>query len=257
MKHASSLPPLIFLIKNSFTTLIKYKVLIAKTYAPFALVGLLNVFIQYLFYKNTSLTILFSLLAVVVNYFFALSIYISFRDRKKHFNYQEILQESISLYPKFLITLLIYDIIFYLSLFFFVIPGLIFAVYFSFASWIVVNEKKFGLKALQNSREMVRGEFWQIAFYRFLSSFLIFLPAIVSLVSIYKKFKDLPIDKLQNLPVSPWPSLIALIVIPIIMIFNGLLYEYTSQHKKYDTTKKFSWWYFVIPLLGSFSLLFQ
>ncbi len=57
---------------------------------------------------------------------------------------------------------------------FFAIPGIIFAVWFMFASYIVISENISGMDALLKSREYIRGRGWEV-FGLFLVMFLIWM----------------------------------------------------------------------------------
>ena len=46
-----------------------------------------------------------------------------------------------------------------------IVPGIIFSIWFSFVQYLVIEENISGTKALRRSRELVKGRFWQVAWY--------------------------------------------------------------------------------------------
>lgn len=63
-----------------------------------------------------------------------------------------------------------------LMLFFllFIVPGIIFAIYYAFANWILIDEGKTGYSALKRSKELVKSYWWKL-FFRFLALGSIYL----------------------------------------------------------------------------------
>ena len=61
----------------------------------------------------------------------------------------------------------------------FVVPGLIFGIWFSFSTWVLIADDTKGIDALLKSREYIRGRFWSVL-WRFFFLFLVYL--LVSLV---------------------------------------------------------------------------
>ena len=95
-----------------------------------------------------------------------------------------------------------------------VIPGFIFAIWFSFSSYILIWEGKKGIDALKRSKQLVKGYWWPV-FGRFLLFGIIFW--IASLV-------------LGLIPVVG-PLAVAFVGTPFALIYVSLLYEDLKQIK--------------------------
>ncbi len=74
-----------------------------------------------------------------------------------------------------------------------IVPGILFAVWFSFAIFILVAENLKGVKALSKSKEYVKGHWWGV-FWRFF-----FIEAVISII--YLIF--IPIFSLLKIPFAP------------------------------------------------------
>lgn len=66
----------------------------------------------------------------------------------------------------------------------FIIPGIIYSVWYSFDQFVLVDENERGMRALIKSREYVRGHWWAVFFRIFLLAIIVYIPSlVVSLVS--------------------------------------------------------------------------
>ena len=120
----------------------------------------------------------------------------------------------------------------------FFIPGVMFAVWFTFSQFILVREDERGMDALLKSREYVRGYFWDI----FLRLFIIWLVS-------------------AGIGAIPFiGSILSIILMPFVMIFVFLVYEDIKTVKgdiSYSSSagEKFKWiaisslGYIVLPIL--------
>jgi hypothetical protein len=122
--------------------------------------------------------------------------------------------------------------------FLFFVPGMMFAVWFTFSQFILAREDKRGMDALLKSREYVRGYFWDI----FLRLFIIWLVS-------------------AGIGAIPFiGSILSIILMPFVMIFIFLVYEDIKTVKgdiSYSSSagEKFKWiaisslGYIVLPIL--------
>lgn len=115
----------------------------------------------------------------------------------------------------FFATTLLAGLFIILGIFLFIIPGIIMMVFYSFVAWVVIVEGFTDMKALRRSKDLVKGNFWQVAIRLILPSvivyFLSFMPVIGGLISfaaspfliaysynLYKSLVDLKVQSLNN-----------------------------------------------------------
>ncbi|HVZ58155.1 MAG TPA: hypothetical protein VG935_00165 [Patescibacteria group bacterium] len=170
------------------------------------------------------------------------------RDSKEAIGSRVAFQKARSYALPLLLTSLLSFVIVMGGVLVFVIPGILFGIWFGFAVYAVVCEDKKGLLALHTSREYFRGRFWQILGRQI----GIHLPELVL---------SLILTSLVNqhlLPVSlrVLYQIASLVVMPFYMIYTYLLYtkvrEVTGKITAVPTGNKRV--YFGLPLIG-FALL--
>lgn len=127
----------------------------------------------------------------------------------------------------------------------FLIPGIIFAVWFSLALFVFISEDVQGMNALLKSREYVKGRWWSI-FWRFLFIGLLFL--IVSMIPLLI-FSVLKIPYLGEIS----RFAIGLFLTPLIMIYAFLVYGHLKKIKGelvFAPTKKQKAAFITVGILG-------
>jgi len=136
----------------------------------------------------------------------------------------------------------------------FIIPGLIFSVYFIFAKLIAILENKKGLSALIYSREYLRGHFWAITGRYFL---VVFVSLIVySLLNAIFNFlvSQLNLSSLIETLISSFATvLINALTFPLMMTAMYLLYQNLREVKGeliVTEIDKKAWPYLIISLIG-------
>ena len=100
---------------------------------------------------------------------------------------------------------------------FFAIPGFIFGVWFSFATFIVITEDLKGMDAILKSREYVRNYWWPV-FWRFL-----FINLVMIGIMIVVSIGSMLIPILGNV--------VSIILTPIVMIYMFLIYNNLREIK--------------------------
>ncbi len=137
----------------------------------------------------------------------------------------------------------------------FVIPGILFAVWFSFAGYILVAEKEKGLRALFKSREYVRGYWWKIGL-NFIFAGLVCLLVYIGFTIILGILGTLPIpdvllygiDFIFRLLYPLFASAYAYVVYKNLKTIKGELVVVVSPRRKV--------WFALISLFPFFFLLF-
>ncbi len=75
---------------------------------------------------------------------------------------REVLSGTLSRVPAYIATSILMGLIVFIGFLLLVIPGVIFMVWFYFATFFVVLEKSGPINALKKSRELVKGYFWPV-----------------------------------------------------------------------------------------------
>ena len=123
-------------------------------------------------------------------------------------------------------------IIFLGGLLLLIAPGILFAIWYSFAQPITAIEDKRGMQALADSKELVHGRFFPVLWRLFLGPFvigLVFSIVVGALISVIAFANGLdPIVILDQSPSPVWVDIIEMIgevlILPLVVIYITLLY---------------------------------
>lgn len=110
----------------------------------------------YLFFLITLATMFIGILG-------SASLISAVKEVPKDWGVKGALKEGWSKYWPFFLVSLSTGLIIGLGFLFLIVPGIIFAVWFSFSTYVVICEDKRGFKALSRSRELVKGRWWSVA----------------------------------------------------------------------------------------------
>jgi hypothetical protein len=105
-------------------------------------------------------------------------------------DYRNALRQSLKRWPAAVGTEMIMAVFLAGLFILFIIPGIIFAVYWSFALFAVMIRNKSGTFALYYSRSLVKGRWWKVLGYSVSFGLLSFLPVIPFLVLWFMMPKD-------------------------------------------------------------------
>jgi hypothetical protein len=106
-----------------------------------------------------------------------------------------------------------------------IVPGIIFAVWFSFGYFVLVFEDKRGVDALKTSKSYVKGKWWAV-----LGRFL-FIGFILLLVSIFTEIATAVLETgLENVARSIIGFILNAIITPISIAYIYLLYKDASSN---------------------------
>jgi hypothetical protein len=113
----------------------------------------------------------------------------------------------------------------------FIIPGLIFAVWYNFTSYVVILEGAKGLDAMRASKSLVVGRWWQIA-WRLAITALIFgflSSTLANLLTFLIKFLPLPLF-IQSASSNIFSSLTGAVLAPLSAGATLILYQSAKQN---------------------------
>lgn len=111
----------------------------------------------------------------------------------------------------------------------FIIPGVIFSLWYTFAPFVAILEKKRGMEALRESKKMVQGRWWTVFGYFFVLGLLFFVVsfAIQMIASIPAMIVDTTATQAFASAIS---SLANFILSPIMLIATILFYHNLKEH---------------------------
>jgi hypothetical protein len=84
-------------------------------------------------------------------------------DGSQHKSFEEYYRRSFSRFLPFIWVQILVGVIVFLGFLLLIVPGIIWAVQYSFAGIIMVLEGKHGMDALRQSKQYVKGNWWQLA----------------------------------------------------------------------------------------------
>jgi len=156
-----------------------------------------------------------------VLYISTIGIYILLRDFSPDLKVKEAFKRARPYLWKFIIVNLFTGILVILWSLLFIIPGILFAVYYTFAIWVLIFEDYEGMSALRRSKKLVKGYWWAV-FGRFLAIGLIYLIVILILAIplIFVK-EGSTLEIILNLIMQ----IIEIIIGVILTIYSYLIYK--------------------------------
>lgn len=113
----------------------------------------------------------------------------------------------------------------------FIIPGIIFAVWFFFASYIAILENVRGTKALSESKKLVSGMWWSV-FWRFLASYVVYGALFLVVMWLVIFLGSMITGQVQEMATATTPPLwqslatniINILVTPLFVAIGAILY---------------------------------
>lgn len=119
-----------------------------------------------------------------------------------------------------------------------IIPGLVFTIWFMFATLSVLFDETRGMRALAFSRELVRGRFWRVAWLGVFGPFLIFLCYLLVvnlLVTVFAAAGQVTLETIIANPPPLWIDIMAqlgeVFALPWLAIYATMLYIHLRETK--------------------------
>lgn len=175
------------------------------------------------------------------------------RNNSKKIDFTEAYSQSFKLIPSLLWLSFLGGFIILEASVFFIIPGIIFGIWFLFAPYILVNDKLKGMNALLKSREYVRGYWWAV-FWRLIVLAIFFL--ITGLVLIF--IVNLPLSLLPLGNITKYINKFMLILIisfffSFSIVYVFLIYKnirYIKGEFHFEPTKNQKITYILVGVIG-------
>jgi hypothetical protein len=118
------------------------------------------------------ITSFFSLITICLTVFVSAG-FISTTLKKSKFSFNELIDNGLSKYGKFFLFNIVLIIFLLLLSLLLIIPGIIFGIYWAFASYIFFDKKEKILSSLKQSRKIVKNRWWKTFGYLLLISIIL------------------------------------------------------------------------------------
>ncbi len=224
---SSSLPGFIELLKQSLniyrqnlsTLLIVIFLIATFNFIRLKYINFITISNIPIFTKLTVISLSFLVYLIFLLWGFCAITYL-IKDISKKGSFIESYHKSLQIMPLFLWLSFLRGFIILGALIFFIIPGIIFSIWFIFAPYILVNENLKGMDALLKSREYVRGYWWEI-FWRLI--IVLILIAIVYLPFLFLSSKNFISENVYQFIMNLiWSFLFSLQTIYVFMLYRSL-----------------------------------
>jgi len=147
---------------------------------------------------------------------------------KENLSPKDSFKKVLSIFPSFLWVFALLNLIFAGGFLLFILPGIIFSIWFSLAIFVLVFEKKKGMNALFRSQQLISGKFLGVL-RRFIGfGLIILLILILIFVPIFFLFGKVKAEKISE----PIGYLLELFITPFSLIYGYLIYENLAEIKK-------------------------
>lgn len=160
-------------------------------------------------------------LSIYINISAKATLFLYFKKFKETPKIKDLFHEGRTKYfwPLFIVNILVFLFVFLWSLLL-IIPGIIFGVYYSFAGWTLIFEGYQGRKALQRSKELVKGYWWAVlvryaALYLAIFVVLLLFDVVAAIVQV----------EAFQMGVSTIKQIVSLLITPLFFAYSYLLYK--------------------------------
>ncbi len=187
------------------------------------------------------LSIILRLAVMFLNFWVQISLIFAIRDRKEKIGIIESFRRSWHKIISFAWVSFLASFIITGGSMLFIIPGIIFGIWFTFSTYVLISEDLKGMNALFRSKQLVAGYWWKVLWRFFVLGvivFAIFIPVILVYVPLVA----------GGLAISTGPAVLArfailliipllvslfitLVITPFMAVFNFLLYEDLKRQK--------------------------
>jgi hypothetical protein len=163
------------------------------------------------------LFIVFWLAAIVVSFWSQVSLLYAIKEREEKIGIKESLKCGWPKIVPFIWISILAGFITMGGFLLLVIPGILFAVWFSFATYILVSEDIKGMSALFRSKQLVAGNWWKV-FWRLLTIGIITIVAYFGLTFLFTSLFNENAGSIAG-------SITSLFLTPFLITYNFLIYE--------------------------------
>jgi len=180
-------------------------------------------------FVGTLFSFIIRIASIFVTFWLSASLIFAIKDREEKIGIIESLRRGWQKIISFAWVSILASFITWGGYMLFVIPGIIFSIWFTFSTYVLVSEDLRGMNALFRSKQLVAGYWWKIL-WRFFVLLVIFLIFIFLFLAIFSL--GIMTDSLVFLILSfLFLTLFLLFASPFAAVFNFLLYEDLKKQK--------------------------
>ncbi len=151
---------------------------------------------------------------------------------KKRIDTRKVGASSWHLAVPFLLLTLLLSVLTVVGFVLFIIPGIVFAIYITFASAILVLERTKIIESIKKSFVLVQGRFWTVLHRVFFGNLILLIPYLVAMIiiaSILLMAHNGDVDALVSSPATLMEQILVRVIdaclIPLFVIFGVILYQ--------------------------------
>lgn len=172
--------------------------------------------------------LIFALIVIIVTLWSSVALLYAIKEREEKIGIKESFTKGWHKIISYLWISISVGFITLVGFLFFIIPGIIFAVWFSLATYVLVAEDLRGSKALSRSKQLVSGNWWKV-FWRFLVLGIITV-VIYIIYGLVIALIDIPY--INNIA----PTILMILLTPFFTTFGFLIYEDLRKIKETAST---------------------
>jgi uncharacterized membrane protein (DUF485 family) len=193
-----------------------------------------------LYYGSPALLLLIFLLSIImliVNLWIAIVIIEMVNNlyKKQTFDQNKIYESSFRKIPSYLLVAILTGLIVMAGLILLIIPGVIFAIWYSFSTYTNILDGKKGTNALKASKDLVKGR-WGATFWRLviptLAIYIIVMVVIIALAYMFTGGNFDANSLSQNILVNVLSSVIFVVLTPLFATFSVILFNNLKETKQ-------------------------
>ncbi|HDZ54809.1 MAG TPA: hypothetical protein ENI19_01000 [Candidatus Nealsonbacteria bacterium] len=160
---------------------------------------------------------IFVLTAIIINLWAPVALLYATKEREEKIRIKESFVRGWHKIISYSWISFLMGIIIFFGFLLFIIPGIIFIIWFSLATYVLVAEDLTGTKALSRSKQLVSGNWWKV-FWRF--SVITIIAIVISLIINF-------ISRLAGIPreIDIFSVIILLFFVPFAVTYTFLIYE--------------------------------
>jgi len=176
------------------------------------------------FFTAISLVIIWALAMVIIGFWAQIALIFAIRDREEKIGITESFKKSWHKIISFAWVSFLAGFITLGGSMLFIIPGIIFSIWFAFSVYVLISEDLRGMNALFRSKQLVVGYWWKVLWKFFLLGIALLVPYILIYIilafALSANLADLVVRVLSALVITPFAS-----------VFTFLLYEDLKRQK--------------------------
>jgi len=208
---------------------------------------------------SLALSVLVYLVVLIFSLWSSLSLLHTVKERENKINFGEALRRGLAGLGSYIwVSFLVFAVV-ALGLILFIVPGIIFSVWFSLSLYVLVSENKKGISALKRSKELISG--YVTAYFGRTLLFGLLCSIVLAAFSLVVYLFSLLSPVLSHIA-----TIFDIIAAPLFVIFSFLVYESIKKAKdegcarspreiKYVLAFLLIIFLFVIPVLGIFTAI--